>query len=601
MLGRPRKKQTEFTPPGLGRKCTSKRGLEWCLLLDAELQVRDVWLLFLMTHINHCSMVKAVVLGLVLGGLAGCASRAPRADTQPGPQRLGHHHFKVTTLSAEAQRAFDRGLTWTYAFAHHAAETEFRRAIAADPDCAMAYWGLALVNGPHINFPLVPPPRAEVAWEAVNRAAELAPRTTPLEQALIRALTTRYAQPQPEDRSPLDRAYAAAMREVWRAFPENADVGALYAEAEMDLHPWDLWTADGPQPWTPPILETLERVLKLDPRHPGANHYYIHAVEASPQPEKALAAADRLLTLVPDASHLVHMPSHIYARVGRWQDAAFANESAMRADRLYRQAYPRPGFYGLYMAHNTHFLAFTAMMRGRSQEAISLARQMVAEMPPDFLAEYGEVADGFTIFVNKALMRFGRWEEILREPAPPEGLPLAKAFWHYTRAAALTALDRMPEARAEQAAFVQAANAVPDTAFFGNNASRDLVAIARLVLEGEIAAQAGDLDTAIAQLREAVEKEDRLRYDEPPDWIQPVRHTLGAVLLRAGQPAEAEQVYRDDLSRLPENGWSLMGLRDALQRQGKLAEAKQVHTRFRKAWKAADVQPTATCYCQAGK
>ena len=317
----------------------------------------------------------------------------------------------MTTSSKQAQQAFNRGLTWTYAFAHHAAEQEFRRAATADPDCAMAYWGIALVNGPHINFPMVPGDRAEKAWAALEQANARAHTTTPLEQALIAALGKRYANPQPADRSGLDQAYARAMREVWERFPGNADVGALYAEAEMDLHPWDLWNKDGtPQPWTPRILETLEQVLGLNPNHPGANHYYIHAMEASPEPAKALASARRLGRLVPDSSHLVHMPSHIYARVGDWEKAAESNQKAMEADRLYRAAYPRPGFYAMYMAHNTHFLAFTAMMRGRSEEAIALARQMVSDMPPEFIQEYPEVADGFTVFPSKVLMRFGKWD-----------------------------------------------------------------------------------------------------------------------------------------------------------------------------------------------
>jgi len=417
--------------------------------------------------------------------LAGCASpKHQEHQAAGGPRRLGNHTFPITTASPAAQKAFDRGLIWTFAFAHHAAQTEFQRAAELDPNCAMAYWGIALINGPHINFPMVPEPRAKAAWEALNRARELAPRGNRLEQALIRALEKRYAWPQPEDRSGLDMAYAEAMAEVWREFPDNADVGALYAEAEMDLHPWDLWKEGAPQPWTENIVRTLERVLELNPRHPGANHYYIHAVEASNTPERALAAARRLDRLVPDSSHLVHMPSHIYARVGLWAEAARSNERAMRADARYRQAYPRPGFYALYMAHNTHFLAFTAMMRGRSEEAIRLAREMVAAIPPEFIREYAGVVDGFTVFVPEVLMRFGRWEEILNEPAPPDGLPLARAKWHFTRATALTVLNRFDEAHRERRAFTEAAARIPETSTFGNNSARDLAAIAALVLDG---------------------------------------------------------------------------------------------------------------------
>lgn len=462
-------------------------------------------------------LMKASLLCIVAVLVGGCASHqetSSRETTAKGPQRLGTHSFPVTTTSPEAQQAFNRGLTWTYAFAHYAAEREFRRAAAADPGCAMAHWGVALVNGPHINIPMVPPARATNAWEALTKARALAPGSTALEQALINALATRYADPQPEDRSGLDQAYARAMRQVWTAYPENADVGALYAEAEMDLHPWDLWTRERPQPWTPQIVATLEEVLELDPKHPGANHYYVHAMEASREPQKALPSAERLRTLVPDSSHLVHMPAHIFVRVGRWPDAADSNVRAMKADKLYRAAHPRPGFYGLYMAHNAHFLAFTAMMRGRSEEAIRIARQMIAEMPPDFLRDYPEVADGFTVFVSRALMRFGRWEEVLGEPAPPQGMSLAKAVWHSTRASAFTALDRMNEARAERAAYAEAAGKVPKEAFFGNNSAENLLQIATLVIDGEMAAQSGHLDTAVVKLQDAARLEDNLRYDE---------------------------------------------------------------------------------------
>lgn len=391
------------------------------------------------------------------------------------------------------------------------------------------------------------------------------------------------------------------MRQVRSAYPDNADVATLFAEAVMDLHPWDLWRKDGPQPWTPEIVATIEHALALDPRHPGANHLYIHAVEASPNPEKAIAAADRLRMLVPDSSHLVHMPAHIYARVARWDDAAAANRAAMKADAVYRAVYPRPGFYALYMAHNTHFLGFVAMMQGQRDLALECARTMVADIPADFLREYAPVVDGFLIFPSKVMMRFGRWEALLAEPEPPPQAPLSRALWHFTRTSALITLERIEEARAEKAAFEKAAAAVPPGWQFGQNYATNLLAIARNVLAGEMFAQAGQLDAAVASLQEAVKVEDDLLYDEPPDWIQPVRHTLGAVLLRAGRASEAAQVYREDLQRYPENGWALMGLRDALVREGKPDIARSVDARFRKAWASADVKPTSTCYCQAGK
>jgi tetratricopeptide (TPR) repeat protein len=294
------------------------------------------------------------------------------------------------------------------------------------------------------------------------------------------------------------------------------------------------------------------------------------------------------------------MPSHIYARVGRWTDAATSNADAMKADKLYRDTHPRPGFYAMYMAHNEHFLAFTAMMRGRSAEALQLARGLVSAMPEEFLQDYAGVADGFMIFPSEVLMRFGRWEEILAEPEPRPGLPLSRALWHFTRAVALTALDRTGAARKERDTFHAAAAAVPKDYTFGNNLAADLLAIAHKVLDGEMAARAGRLDESIALLREGAKLQDALRYDEPPDWIQPVRHTLGAVLLRAGRPAEAEKVYREDLAQYPENGWSLYGLARTLRQQGKDAEAESAEARFAKVWSAADVQIDSTCHCLPG-
>lgn len=554
-------------------------------------------------HISHNAVLAAGIAALVTSGSIARAESPDQSAVVSAavPVDLGRHTFKVTTKSTAGQRAFDRGLTLAYAFSHLAAEDEFRRATEADPKCAMAWWGIALVNGPHINFPAVPAERAKTATAAIAKAKELAGGASKLERALIDALAVRYRDPQPENRAELDEAYSEAMRKVWRAFPKNADVATLCAEALMDLHPWDLWHNDGrSQPWTAEIVATLDRALALNPNHPGANHLYIHAIEASPNPEKALAAADRLGALVPGASHLVHMPSHIYARVGRWTEAAASNSAAMKADKLYRATYPRPGFYAMYMAHNEHFLAFTAMMRGRSTEALQLARGMVAAMPEDFVQQYTQAADGYMIFPSEVLMRFGRWEEMLLESQPREGLPLSRALWHFTRAVALTALDRTDTAVREREAFQAAAAAVPKDWTFGNNLAADLLAIATKVLDGEMAARAGRLDESVALLTEGARLQDALRYDEPPDWIQPVRHTLGAVLLRAKRPAEAEKVYRDDLAQYPENGWSLYGLARALREQGKESDAVVAEARFAKAWNAADIRIDSTCHCLPG-
>ena len=529
------------------------------------------------------------------------AAKAASSGTATDSFNLGSHSYKVTTSSAGAQRAFDRGLTLAWAFDHGAAEREFRKAADLDPKLAMAWWGVALVNGPHINFPIVPPDNAKTAWEAWRRAKALAAGAGETEQALIDALGKRYADPQPEDRHPLDEAYAAAMRDVWKKHPNDADVATLFAEAAMDLRPWNLWTRDGrPQPGTEEILATLEAAMKLDPRHPGANHLYIHAVEASPEPAKGIAAADLLKNLVPGASHLVHMPSHIYARVGRWEAAAEANVRAMAADAAYREVHPKPGFYAMYMAHNDHFFAYAAMMQGRSAEALKAARAMVAAVPEEFLRDYGAIADGYMVFVPEALMRFGRWEEVLGEPEPRKELPLSRALWRFTRAVSLTALGRTEEAGREREAFRRAAAAVPEGYEFGNNKAADLMAIASHLLDGEMAAKRDRFSEAEKHLHEAVRVEDGLTYNEPPDWMQPSRHTLGAVLLRHGKYAEAEKVYTEDLARYPENGWSLFGLGRALRLQKKDTEAAGVEARFRKIWGRADISLGSTCFCQPG-
>jgi tetratricopeptide (TPR) repeat protein len=545
-------------------------------------------------------VATCVVLAVVT---AGCHAARPPAPVAPAAEQLalGSHSYPITTASPAAQRAFDRGLTLAYAFSHDAAEQEFRYAAALDPDCAMVWWGVALVQGPHINFATVPPERATKAWEALQNARARAPQATARERALIDALATRYADPQTADRQGLDRAYADAMRQVWQRYPDDADVGTLFAESMMDLRPWDLWTQDGkPQPGTEEIDATLTRVLQLAPQHPGANHLYIHLVEASPHPEQGVVAADRLRTLVPDAGHLVHMPGHIDVRVGRWGDAAEANRRAIAADARFRAAYPRPGFYATYMMHNQHFLAYAAMMQGQSAVALAAARQMLAEVPEEAIRDYTAIVDGFMIFASEVLMRFGRWEEILAEPEPRPELPLSQALWHFTRGVALTALGRLSDAERERAAFHVAAEKVPVDWTFGNNRASDILAIAEHLLSGEMAAKRGRLRAAIALLREAVMIEDRLRYDEPPDWMQPARHTLGAVLLRAKRFREAESVYREDLARYPENGWALFGLARALRLQHKDTAATAVEARFAAVWAHADVTLGSTCYCQPG-
>lgn len=535
--------------------------------------------------------------------LAGCAAQ-DRKPIATGPENarlfdgMGAHGRPVTTASTEAQRYFNQGLIWTYAFNHDEAIRSFKQAAELDPNLAIAWWGIALCNGPHINNNTLPPDRAAAAWEGVKKAQALREHASQIEQALIDAVAQRYADPPPADRRGLDEAYAAAMGALWQAHPEDTDIGALYAEALMDLQPWDLWTKDGqPKGRTTEIVAVLERVLQLDPHHPGACHLYIHAVEASPQPERALAAADVLRTAVPIAGHMVHMPSHIDVRVGKWSLAADQNSAAIAADRRYRQIVPRHGFYHLYMAHNNHFLAWASMMEGRYEAAMKAARDMIAGVPPEFVETSGPVVDTVAGITFEVQMRFGRWDDILKEPEPAEPLPITRALWRFARGVALAAKGDIQAAKTEQAAFREARRNVPEGAMMMINPATNILDIAEHMLAGEILYREGRIDEAVFELRRAVKLEDALTYMEPPDWIQPTRHTLGAVLMSAGRYAQAEQVYREDLKYWPENGWALFGLSECLKARGASAEAQEAQQRFEKAWSRADTKIRSTCLC----
>jgi tetratricopeptide (TPR) repeat protein len=515
---------------------------------------------------------------------------------------LGTHGRKTTTSNEQAQRYFNQGLCFLFAFNHDEAIRSFWQAAELDPQLAMAWWGIALANGPHINNPIVDEARAKAAFQALTKARGAAAGASAVERELIEALGKRYSDPQPEDRSPLDRAYAGEMRQVWKSNPGDADIGALFAESLMNLRPWDLWTPDGdPQPGTEEVVATLEAVLNFAPNHPLALHLYIHAVEASPQPEKADDEADRLRDLQPGLGHLVHMPSHIDVRRGRWREAAEANRKAIEADRKYRQQSPGQNFYRVYMAHNYHMLAYAAIMQGQSEQAIAAIRDMVAAMPQDWVKENAALADGFTAMPLEVLVRFGKWDEILQAPEPPDYLPIARAMRRYARGVAYAAKGQVNEAKAEQQAVRLATQNLPATAQFGNNTAADLLGVAEHLLDGEVLYRAGKVADAIDLLHEAVRREDQLRYDEPPDWIHPVRHVLGATLLQEGRFDEAEQVYREDLRRLPENGWSLFGLSRVLELKGKQAEAAEIKTRFASIWQHADTRLSSSCFCLPGK
>jgi tetratricopeptide (TPR) repeat protein len=508
---------------------------------------------------------------------------------------LGTYHQAVTTTSPEAQAYFDQGLRLVYAFNHIEAEYAFREATRLDAECAMCYWGIALTKGSNYNSP-TDAERGKVAYGAIQEALRRADRVTPRERATIEALAKRHSAAPGAGRAALDRAYADAMREVTQRFPDDPDAATLFADALMNLRPWDLWKPDGSmQPETPEILATLERVIRMSPDHPGALHLYIHAVEGGPTPGRGEAAADRLAPLMPGAGHLVHMPAHIYWRVGRYEDAVQANLRAVKADQAYfAKREPSPIYRGLYYPHNIDFIWQSASMEGRSAETIRAAREFAQSAPPAMVREMSdmETAPAAPYF---ALARFGRWEEILRQPAPPAEFSYVTGAWRYSRGLAFIATGRRAEAEAERAAIRQlSANVPPSRTLAGFFKTKTILDLADNVLAGEIAARTGQTDLAVQHLLAAVAEQDGHWFTEPPVWYFPVRQSLGATLLSGGRPVEAEAVYLDDLKRNPDNGWSLFGLAQSLQAQGKAADAAAAQARFQKAWARADVTPSAS-------
>jgi tetratricopeptide (TPR) repeat protein len=539
---------------------------------------------------------------------AALASACGGATTQGAPQAaetasrppellagLGDHHREVTTTSPEAQRYFDQGLALIYGFNHDAAVRSFDYALVLDPSCAMCAWGKATALGPNINLPLGPDV-APAAYAAAQQARRLGAGATPVEQALIDAVAARYTETYSEDRAALDLQYANAMREVRKRFPDDVDVAVLTAEALMNLYPWSYWTRDGqPKEHTLELLALLEWAMEREPNHLGANHYYIHAVEEH-YPERAEKVADRLVALAPDAGHLVHMPGHIYYRVGRYQDAATVNVKAIAADEAYF-ARCRPGaFYrAAYYPHNIHFLWAAAATEGQSTEAISTARSLAAKVE-EFHAELPLVEEFLAIPVV-TLVRFGKWDAVLGEPEPPAGRTYQGPMWHYARGVAFARTGRTAEAE-QELALVRAAVKDPANEKFllaGNTATAAaLLAIGEAHLEGEIAAAKGQTDAAVAALERAVSLQAALTYMEPPPWYFPTRQALGAVLLDAGRAKQAEAVYRADLEEWPKNGWSLFGLSRALLAQNKQDEASWAEQGFTRAWARADVQLSAS-------
>ncbi len=489
---------------------------------------------------TYRTLASALVIAGPVGALVIAAALASvsvtRADEASAEPRLysGFDGYSrtVTTASEEAQRWFNQGIQLLYGFNHDEAIRSFEQAARLDPSCAMAWWGSAYARGMHINNPEMGEEQSRLAHEAAQKALAALDQESPVEQALVRAVSQRYRWPAPEDRLPLDQAYADAMESVWHQFPGDPDVGALYAESLMNLQPWDLWTGAGaPKGRVLEILAVLERTLALTPKHPGANHFYIHAIEASPWPERGTEAAERLQQLVPGSGHLVHMPSHIFIRVGRYVDAAEANARAIEADEAYFAVAPKPEFYSLYFLHNVHFLAYAAMMEGRYQVAIDAAGKLEKSIPEEFLKNYVELADGLMPTALHVMLRFGRWDDVLAVAEPPQWRLVSRGQRHFARSVACSALGKLDQAQAELDLLTAVAADLTDTWKVGNNDAKPVLEIACTMAEGELAFRQGESERAFELLRTAVVMEESLNYDEPPGWMQPVRHALGGAVV----------------------------------------------------------------------
>jgi len=567
-----------------------------------------------MKTLSNKFLILLVIMTVVAltANLFSPALASPQSETQsvavtgqvaPRLQNLGDHKFPVTTNSKRAQLFINQAIMLTYGFNHAEAARSFQEAARLDPDCAMAYWGMALVNGPNIN--MVMPPEAEPkAYELIQKAIAMKANTSEKEKAYIDALSKRYSGESAPDRRSLDLSYAAAMRDLHNRYPDDLDIATLFAESLMDLRPWNYWTRDmQPYPETAEVLNVLESVLARNPNHPGAIHLYIHSVELA-RPQLAEAAAERLWTLAPGAGHLVHMPSHIFRRIGRYADASKSNEDAIAADEDYITQCRAQGVYPLaYYPHNIHFLWDSASMEGRSRVAIEAARKAASKIPEGAWREV-PLLHQFLVAPLFAYTRFGEWKLILMEPRPPEDSPFWTGVWHYSRGLAFTATGKLDAAAQELDSLqkIAALKSLDDLRVtFSRNGAKAILDIAVEVLAGELAAKQKDYDQAISRLHRGILLEDNLIYNEPPDWHVPVRQSLGAVLLAAERPAEAESIYWHDLNSNRENGWALFGLMQSLQSQGKQEQAAAVAGRFRKAWSRADVTLTASRFMGEAK
>ena len=547
-----------------------------------------------MRGLNGCI---ALLLVVSCGGETGTADSAAAGEKVRLFDGLGALHRDVGTRNEEAQRYFDQGLRLSYAFNHAEAVRSFREAQRLDPSCAMCWWGEALALGPNINAAM-DSASGVAAYAALRQAMALSARAGEVDRGLIDALSKRYSAVPLAARASLDSAYAGAMGVLARAHPGDDEVLVLHAESLMDLSPWDYWVdRDVAKPNGAEAIASLETVLARSPDHPGACHFYIHAVEAM-QPRKAIECAERLPSLMPAAGHIVHMPGHIYIRVGRYADAVERNVHATHADEAILADLAPDGVYRLsYYPHNYHFLSFAADMAGMSAVALEAANNTAAAVDTTLL-RVPELASmqHYRVMPLYTAVRFGHWDEILASPQPPADLAYMQGVWHFARGMAFARTDRVSEAEAELKALSasRSDSTITSLRIWGINAAVSLLEIAEDVVAGEIAASSKDWAAAERSLRSAVRREDALTYDEPPTWQIPVRHHLGAVLLAAGRPAAAEVAYREDLDRFPDNGWSLVGLQQSLSAQGKQAEADSVKARLAEVWATSDLTLTAS-------
>lgn len=537
--------------------------------------------------------MNRVLLSLLLWSTAGFAQHAHNHNATAKPaellEGLGSHTHPIATQSVQAQKFFDQGLALIYGFNHDEAARLFARAAELDPRSPMPHWGIALALGPNYNMP-PQPEREEKAWKAIEQAVVLAKNAPDQERAYVNALTTRYSKDPSVDRMHLAMEYRESMRQVHSQYPDDLDAATLYAESIMNLRPWQLWTADGtPAEGTLEVLDVLEGVLRRNPNHPGANHYYIHAVEASKNPERALPSAYRLGGLMPGAGHLVHMPSHIFIRTGDHELSASVNITAADVDRKYIERTGATGIYPLmYYSHNLHFVSYARMMQGRYDEALDYSKQLrqnvqgsIDGMP--MLTPYGA-------FEWLVLTRFGKWNEMLAEPEPKETAPALHAYYRYARGLAMAGLGRVSDLAAESERMTAICARIPEDEKFMINPARQVFAVGSAELRAKIARANGDGTGEVAALREAVAAQDKLSYMEPPEWHYPVREALGAALLRNGKPGEAEAVFRRDLEINPRNGRSLYGLLQCLKAQGNTAGAAFVQREYVEAWKGSAVK-----------